>query len=49
MARYDMPADDTALLDLLLDRAKAFWSLFFLSGDHEFHLAALHKKEGLMN
>jgi hypothetical protein len=24
MAGYDMPADDTALLDLLLERTKAF-------------------------
>jgi hypothetical protein len=29
MAGYDMPADDTALLDLLLERAKTFGLLFF--------------------
>ena len=42
MAGYDMPADDTALLDLLLQKAKTFWS--FWSGDHEFLLAALQRK-----
>jgi hypothetical protein len=47
MAGHDMPADDTALLDLLLERANTFWS--FWSGDHEFLLAVLHrKKEGLL-
>lgn len=44
MAAYDMPADDTALLDLLLERAERFWS-FFWSGDHEFILAALQRKK----
>jgi hypothetical protein len=40
-----MPADDIALLDLLLERAKAFWPFFFFgTGDHEFLLAALQKE-----
>lgn len=43
MAGYDMLADDTALLDLLLERAKMFWS--FRSGDHEFLLTALQRKK----
>jgi hypothetical protein len=48
MAGYDMPGDDTPLLDLLLERANTFWS--FWSGDHEFFLAALQKKkEGWLN
>jgi len=42
MAGYDVPIDDTALLDLLLERAKTFWS--FWSGDHEFLLAALQRE-----
>jgi hypothetical protein len=42
MAGYDMPADDTALLDLLLEMVKTFWS--FWSDDHEFLLAALQRK-----
>jgi hypothetical protein len=40
MAGYDVPVDDTALLDLLLERAKTFWS--FWSGDHELLSAVLH-------
>jgi hypothetical protein len=42
MAIYDMLLMILLALDLLLERAKMFWS--FWSGDHEFLLAALQRR-----
>jgi len=47
MAGYDMPADDAALLDLLLERSKTFG--LFGAVTMNFFWQHYREKEGLLN